>query len=147
MCVKFVTSDKPQYIFAGHFVYRREPVVLSGARTPRGEGASEQIPFLPDLQTAYRHDPMKFVTSLRIERAKELLKQNDCSVPLIAKEVGFKHFGNFVRQFKTITGLTLAVYRVAGIQNTMTTPRIFPRSRGATLSEERSHVNLERTHK
>lgn len=56
-------------------------------------------------------NPMKFVTALRIERAKELLKKNDLTVSLVAKEVGFKDLSNFSRQFKKVTGVTPTAYR------------------------------------
>ncbi len=56
-------------------------------------------------------NPMKFVTLLRIERAKELLKRNDFTVSLVANEVGFKDLSNFIRQFKKNTGVTPTMYR------------------------------------
>lgn len=56
-------------------------------------------------------NPMKFVASLRIERAKELLKQEGLTVSSVANEVGFKDLSNFIRQFKKTTGVTPRTYR------------------------------------
>ena len=56
-------------------------------------------------------NPMKFVTSLRIERAKELLKKKDLTVSSVANKVGFKDISNFIRQFKKATGVTPRTYR------------------------------------
>ncbi len=56
-------------------------------------------------------NPMKFVAALRIERAKELLKENNKAVSLVASEAGFRDLSNFIRQFKKITGVTPTMYR------------------------------------
>jgi YesN/AraC family two-component response regulator len=56
-------------------------------------------------------NPMKFVASLRIERAKELLKKDGLTVSSVANEVGFKDLSNFIRQFKKATGVTPRTYR------------------------------------
>ena len=56
-------------------------------------------------------NPMKFVSALRIERAKELLKKDDLTVSVIASEVGFKDVSNFIRQFKKATGVTPTMFR------------------------------------
>jgi len=56
-------------------------------------------------------NPMKFVASLRIERAKELLKEDGLTVSSVANEVGFKDISNFIRQFKKATGVTPRTYR------------------------------------
>ena len=56
-------------------------------------------------------NPMKFVASLRIERAKEMLEVNDLTVSAVAEGVGFRDLTNFIRQFKKITGMTPTTYR------------------------------------
>jgi AraC family transcriptional regulator len=56
-------------------------------------------------------NPMKYVNSLRISRAKELLGGNKNSVSLVANEVGFRDLSNFIRQFKKNTGVTPTAYR------------------------------------
>ncbi|HTG01096.1 MAG TPA: AraC family transcriptional regulator [Nitrospirota bacterium] len=56
-------------------------------------------------------NPMKYVAALRIDRAKELLKQQDISVSNVASKVGFRDLSNFIRQFKKVTGVTPSRYR------------------------------------
>ena len=56
-------------------------------------------------------NPMKFVATLRIERAKELLKKESLTVSSVANEVGFKDLSNFIRQFKKVTGMTPSTFR------------------------------------
>jgi len=56
-------------------------------------------------------NPMKYVNSLRIGQAKELLAGNEKSVSLVANEVGFRDLSNFIRQFKKNTGVTPTAYR------------------------------------
>ncbi len=58
-------------------------------------------------------NPMKYVNTRRIEKAKELLKKRDLSVSLVASEVGFRDLSNFIRQFKKRTGLAPNAYRHA----------------------------------
>jgi len=65
-------------------------------------------------RTFKRHigmNPMKFVASLRIERAKRLLARKGVAVSAIAEEVGYRDVGNFIRQFKKLTGMTPTMYR------------------------------------
>jgi AraC-like DNA-binding protein len=55
--------------------------------------------------------PMQFVTSLRINRAKELLRRKNNNISRIAIEVGFNDFSNFIRHFKKHTGVTPKTFR------------------------------------
>jgi AraC-like DNA-binding protein len=55
--------------------------------------------------------PMKFVTHLRINRAKELLRRRNNNISRIAIEVGFNDFSNFIRHFKKHTGVTPKTFR------------------------------------
>lgn len=54
--------------------------------------------------------PMNFVTFIRIERAKELLKKG-VDISSVAIKVGFNAPGSFSRQFKRLTELTPKEYR------------------------------------
>ncbi len=45
--------------------------------------------------------PMKFVTSMRVLRAKELLQRDDLTVSEVAFHVGFNDLGTFIRQLKS----------------------------------------------
>lgn len=55
--------------------------------------------------------PSKFVAVLRVERSKELLRQKDFSVSMVATLVGFNDLGNFERHFKKVTGATPSSYQ------------------------------------
>lgn len=55
--------------------------------------------------------PKKFVTGLRIERAKWLLQKKDYNVQAICQEVGFKDVSSFTRLFASYTNLTPSAYR------------------------------------
>jgi AraC-like DNA-binding protein len=55
--------------------------------------------------------PMQFVTSLRINRAKELLRRKNNNISRIAIEVGFNDFSNFIRHFRKHTGVTPKTFR------------------------------------
>lgn len=55
--------------------------------------------------------PMHFLVSMRIERAKQLLRKADLNVSAVAYRVGFNDLGEFIRQFKKLTGMTPHTYR------------------------------------
>lgn len=54
--------------------------------------------------------PMHFLTLMRIERAKSLLRSNG-PVSSIAFKVGFNDLGSFIRSFKKVTGQTPSNYK------------------------------------
>ena len=54
---------------------------------------------------------MEYVNSLRIERAKELLRKTFFSITEICFEVGFTNISNFNRTFKNIAGVAPSEYR------------------------------------
>lgn len=54
--------------------------------------------------------PMNFVTLMRIEKAKGLLRSHN-PVSAVAVKVGFNDLGNFIRSFKKITGQTPSAYK------------------------------------
>jgi YesN/AraC family two-component response regulator len=55
--------------------------------------------------------PMRFVSFMRIEKAKEFLKKEDQTISVIALQAGFNDLGTFIRQFKSFTGVTPSVYQ------------------------------------
>ncbi|OEK00067.1 hypothetical protein BFP97_00410 [Roseivirga sp. 4D4] len=64
---------------------------------------------------AFKHTfgitPKKFVTGLRIEKAKWLLLNRSYSVQSICNDVGFKDVSSFTRLFTSYTGQTPSVFR------------------------------------
>ena len=53
-----------------------------------------------------------FIRSLRMERAKELLISSFLSVKEIMAQVGYGDLSHFVRDFKTVTGMSPRRYRM-----------------------------------
>ena len=59
----------------------------------------------------YHTSPMKYVTALRIKRAKELLRTEACPIAEIAASCGFVNHYYFCKVFKAETGITPGSYR------------------------------------
>lgn len=55
--------------------------------------------------------PMEYIKKLRIEKAKELLINTDCSILQIAEQVGYSFNSSFSRIFKEIEGTSPAQFR------------------------------------
>lgn len=55
--------------------------------------------------------PLQYLTSIRINKAKELLESTDCPVSEIGSIIGYENPLYFSRIFKKQTGLSPAVYR------------------------------------
>ena len=66
------------------------------------------------FKNTFNITPKKFVTHLRIERAKWLLKHKNQSVQMICQEVGFRDVSSFTRLFASHAGHTPSVYRNKG---------------------------------
>lgn len=54
---------------------------------------------------------LKYITELRIEKAKELLDSGNSSVSQIASQLGFNDYFYFLKTFKRVTGLTPKQYK------------------------------------
>lgn len=54
----------------------------------------------------YGMSPLQYRNVLRVERAKQLLEQGDCTVAEAAYASGFDNVGYFCRYFKKLTGIT-----------------------------------------
>jgi transcriptional regulator GlxA family with amidase domain len=55
--------------------------------------------------------PLDYLSLLRAEAAKKLLRETDMPVREIGVRVGYYDPGSFARRFKQITGLTPVQYR------------------------------------
>jgi AraC-like DNA-binding protein len=67
--------------------------------------------FCRNLKKYIGMSPMRFVTFLKVGRAKELLQREDLNITEVALEVGFNDHSSFVRGFKKLTGVTPKKYR------------------------------------
>ena len=57
--------------------------------------------------------PSDYLTMLRSERAKALLRETDLTIREIGMRVGYYDAGSFIRRFKQVTGETPLQYRRA----------------------------------
>lgn len=57
--------------------------------------------------------PLQYLTALRIERAKDLLRRTDLSIVQVALEVGYQSQSSFTRVFTRTVGVTPQAYRSA----------------------------------
>lgn len=69
------------------------------------EGHLSKYQFCRSFKQHFGESPMNFVNSMRIDRAKELLKREDLNITEVALYVGFKDHGTFIKAFKKRTGL------------------------------------------
>lgn len=69
-----------------------------------------EVHFRRLFRKTHNTSPMKYVTSLRIEKAKEYLRLKELSVAEIAEKCGFASSYYFSRVFKEETGLTPTEY-------------------------------------
>src|SRR5512138_800024 len=67
--------------------------------------------FLRAFRRAFHATPHEYVTRKRIERAKELLAENELTVTEICFEVGFESLGSFSSLFHKIVGWSPSIYR------------------------------------
>lgn len=63
------------------------------------------------FKQCYGISPLRYVTELRMTRVKNLLRDTDYPVSVIAGMVGFDYLGYFSRVFKKSTGFTPSEYR------------------------------------
>ncbi|MFB8530286.1 response regulator [Enterococcus casseliflavus] len=56
----------------------------------------------------------KYIKSYRIKQAQKRLKNSNCSIRTISKQVGFNHYSYFCKTFREIVGMTPDAYRKRG---------------------------------
>lgn len=57
--------------------------------------------------------PIRFVTYMRILKAKELLRKGNVTISSVAIDVGFNDLSSFISQFKKFTGMTPNIYKIS----------------------------------
>jgi AraC family transcriptional regulator len=77
--------------------------------------------FAPSLKTSLRKaeaergiSPYKYVLQQRVERAKQLLKDEESAIVDIAIECGFANQTHLNKHFRSFTGVTPRIYRSRG---------------------------------
>ncbi|MCR8657512.1 helix-turn-helix domain-containing protein [Paenibacillus endoradicis] len=66
--------------------------------------------FSSAFKQAYHQSPMEFVTQLRIQKAKQLLQNEDVRMKFIAEAVGYSDEFYFSRVFKKVEGVPPTIY-------------------------------------
>jgi AraC family transcriptional regulator len=69
--------------------------------------------FIRQFKLSTAMSPHKYLVRLRLERAKRLLRETDCSIVQIAFDCGFSHQEHMTRIFGQLAGTTPAVFRRA----------------------------------
>lgn len=67
--------------------------------------------FARSFREVYGETPARYLTSRRIERAKDLLRATPLSVTEICHLVGFSSLGSFSSRFSAMTGMSPTEYR------------------------------------
>jgi len=70
-------------------------------------------PFTREFRRAFGETPHRYLLTRRLERAAELLRQTDRSIPEICFDVGLRSVGSFTTSFGRAFGLSPAAYRDA----------------------------------
>jgi len=133
--LKTTFSDKPQNILQViSFIESNlwSPMELGGLAR---KASLSKFHFCRVFKRYTGMNPMKYVNSLRIGRAKELLAGNKNSVSLVASEVGFRDLSNFIRQFKKNTGVTPTAYRQMSQSQNTPAAKTFADRQQATLEQ------------
>ncbi|AOT11156.1 helix-turn-helix transcriptional regulator [Pseudoalteromonas luteoviolacea] len=63
------------------------------------------------FKTVFGRAPFAYLTELRLNRAASLLARTELPVMQVAQEVGYKHAGNFAKNFKLKLGRTPKAYK------------------------------------
>lgn len=75
------------------------------------EAGMSKFPLCRGFKKEVGMTPMQFLATMRIERAKKLLRESSLSVSLVALEVGFNDLSNFIKHFKRLTGDTPTAFK------------------------------------
>ena len=69
--------------------------------------------FSREFRRAFGETPHRYLLTRRLERAAELLRQTDRSIPEICFDVGLRSVGSFTTSFGRAFGCSPAAYRAA----------------------------------
>ncbi len=106
-----VTSDKPSNLLrAASYIGDNLSEKITTEGLSRMANLSKYH-FCRNFKKHFGTSPMKFVTLVKINKAKELLKREDLRVKEVASHTGFNNLGTFIRQFKKAEGLTPTSYK------------------------------------
>ncbi len=100
------------------FVFRVRAYIYSNLSNPELNRSSiaDYLHMSPDYLSYVFHQKFNqtlnaYITSMRIDKAKELLERTSWGLDVIAEKTGFSSSSYFHKQFKKITGVTPQQYR------------------------------------
>lgn len=111
-------TDQAQPAEDKDFVFRVRTYIYSNLSDPdlNRSSIAEYLHMSPDYLSYVFHQKFSqtlnaYITSMRIDKAKELLERTNWGLDIIAEKTGFSSSSYFHRQFKKITGITPQQYR------------------------------------
>jgi AraC-like DNA-binding protein/CheY-like chemotaxis protein len=75
------------------------------------EGSLSKFQFCRVFKQHFGISPMRYVSLLRVNRAKVLLQRDDLNITEVSSKAGFKSGASFLKAFKRSTGLSPREYR------------------------------------
>src|SRR5262245_4965631 len=81
-----------------------------------GEAYFSNYHFMRLFRMAYQKTPHEYLTTLRLQKARELLSGSDKNIIDICFEVGFESAASFTSLFKRFSGVTPSTYRRKALQ-------------------------------
>ena len=88
----------------------REPLDVAALASAAHLSAAH---FSREFRRAFGETPHRYLLTRRLERAAELLRQTDRSIPEICFDVGLRSVGSFTTSFGRAFGVTPTAYREA----------------------------------
>lgn len=111
-------TDQAQPAEDEDFVFRVRTYIYSNLSDPdlNRSSIAEYLHMSPDYLSYVFHQKFNqtlnaYITSMRIDKAKELLERTNWGMDVIAEKTGFSSSSYFHKQFKKITGITPQQYR------------------------------------
>jgi AraC-like DNA-binding protein len=80
------------------------------------EACFSKYHFLRLFKKTYNRTPYQYLSECRLEKAKQLLKENSRQVVEVCEQVGFESPTSFAQKFKQYTGETPALFRLRAMQ-------------------------------
>lgn len=124
-CVRTATTDKPANLLSVVNFVDENPQAVITLECLAKKAHMSKYHFCRTFKRHMGVNPMKFVMTMRIERAKEYLRRCDFTITMAANKAGFNDLSNFVRQFKRLTGMTPSSYKES-MRSPQTLPNAFP---------------------
>jgi YesN/AraC family two-component response regulator len=122
--INLVTSDMPENILKA-VIYMKENLSEADRLEKLAQEANlSKYHFCRMFKKFVGISPVRFVTILKINKAKELLRNKDLTISIVCEKIGYNDLSNFERQFKNITGMTPTTFKESIKPSVFTPPAI-----------------------